>query len=188
MAKKRVFERVSDTSPTFRRLDSADIEDALGATAVARKAVSGNPLSLTALRSKLLAELVSSGGRPSRREVVSRKKIPLTESEWKSLDDISRLLKRRGVNASSGQVAGVLLHHSISEVIGQLDDPTFTKAAHVSQVSDDELENTLEGILDAAASAEVHLEQLRPIALELLRRMRAGRGAEANDHPPKYKD
>jgi hypothetical protein len=53
--------------------------------------------------------------------------------------------------------------------------------AHAPQLSDAELEEKVESILAAAASAEVHLQQLRPVALELLRRMSSEDGAEADD-------
>jgi len=183
MAKKgKILDSIVDTSATLPGVDHSEIEVALGATASNRTTQHAGRFSLSALQSSLMTELVSTGGRPGR-QAVSRKKVPLTQSEWQRLDDIARLLRLRGVNATSGQVAGILLHHSINEVVHNIDQGKPTNIAPISaaSLSDTQLEETVEGILEAAASAEVHLEQLRPVALELLRRMRTGRGVEGDD-------
>ena len=49
----------------------------------------------------------------------------------------------------------------------------------LQKISDDTLAEKVEEILAAAASAEAHLENLRPVAQELLRRMREGKGTES---------
>jgi hypothetical protein len=187
MAKKNpVFDRLEDQSPTFERVEPDDIEKALGATRDARTAGThaGSPFSLWALRSRLLTDVISTGGRPGRKEAVARKKIPMTEAEWALLDEITRVLNRRGGKATPGQVAGILLHQSMTEVLQRLDRVAPAKSVDspsVQKLTDSELEEKVDSILAAAASAEVHLEQLRPVALELLRRMRNSEGADSDE-------
>lgn len=184
MAKKNpIFERLEDQSPTLERVEPDEIELAVGATrdgrTVGKRA--GSPFSLWALRSRLLADVISTGGRPGRKEAVARKKIPMTEAEWALLDEITRLLNRRGGKSTPGQVAGILLHQSMTEVLQRLDRVKPADLPPAQKLTNSELEEKVDSILAAAASAEVHLEELRPVALELLRRMRSGEGAEADD-------
>jgi hypothetical protein len=187
MAKKNpVFERLEDQSPTLERVEPHDIDQPLGATRVARTpgTRTGSPFSLWALRSRLMTDVVSTGGRPGRKEAVARKKIPMTEAEWALLDEITRVVNRRGGKATPGQVAGILLHQSMTEVLQRLDRVAPAKpvdSPSAEKLTDSELEEKVDSILAAAASAEVHLEQLRPVALELLRRMRSSEGAEADE-------
>lgn len=185
--KSHVYERLEDQSQTFDRVDHSEIASALSAEATSvRSGQTGSPFSLGAIRSKLLSELVSTGGRRGRKEAFSRKKIPMTEREWKILDEITSLIKSRGVNTTPGQVAGVLLHQSMTEVLLRLDRVSPSQETGTmppSELTDGELEETVETILAAAASAEMYLEQLRPVAKELLRRMRAGKGAESDAEP-----
>jgi hypothetical protein len=186
MAKKktRVYDEVTDESKTYDRIDVSGIEDSLGASSVpGRYGTNVGPFSVWAIRSRLSKELVSSGGRPARREVTSRKKIPLTESEWRLLDEVTQLVNSHGIKATPGQVAGILLNEAMAAVLSRLDqvDPSGKRSR--SALSDHDLEETLENILAAAAHAEAHLDQLRPVALELLRRMREGKGSD--DEEPK---
>lgn len=187
MAKKKqqIFARLIDDSPTLERIEASELEQSLGANVEhSENASAGSPFSLAALRSRLLSDLVSTGGRPGRKEAVLRKKIALTETEWKILDQITELINSRGVNATSGQIAGVLLHQSITEVLHRLEKvapPSSVSATAISTISDQDLEETVDDILTAAASAEAHLGQLKPVALELLRRMRERKKAESNN-------
>ena len=187
MAKKNpILERLEDQSPTFERVELDDVEEGLGATREA-KAVGtpgGSPFSLWALRSRLLTDVISTGGRPGRKEAVARKKIPMTEAEWALLDEITAVLNRRGGNATPGQVAGILLHQSMTEVLQRLDKvapakPTDSPSAQ--KLTKKQLEEKVDSIFSAAASAQEHLQELRPVALELLRRMKGGEGAETDD-------
>lgn len=187
MAKKNpIFERLEDQGPTFERVEPDEIEQELGAKKDARTEGrhAGSPFSLWALRSRLLTDVISTGGRPGRKEAVARKKIPMTEAEWALLDEITRVINRRGGKATPGQIAGILLHQSMTEVLQRLDRVAPAKPADspsAQKLTNSELEEKVDSILAAAASAEVHLEQLRPVALELLRRMRSGEGAEADE-------
>ena len=182
--KKNEFERISDTGRTYERIGADEISQSLSAKADDKVLGSrGSPFSFWTLRSRLLSDVVSTGGRPGRKEAVTRKKIPMTETEWGLLDEITRVLNLRGVKATAGQVAGILLNQSMTEVLKRLDRVAPAKnvrSASVQRLSDGELEEKVETILAAAASAEVHLQQLRPVALELLRRMAADEGEETD--------
>jgi hypothetical protein len=183
MAKKNlVYDRVEDQGKTLDRVDPSELAQALGAEEVASGEQGGSPFSVWALRSRLLSEVVSTGGRPGRREA-SLRKIPVTDAEWAALDQIARLLKREGINPTPGQVAGLLLHQSLAEVLRRLDSvtPSIGSNSSTKPLSNADLEETLENVLAAAAKAEVHLEELRPVALELLRRMRDDDGVNADD-------
>jgi hypothetical protein len=182
--KKNEFERISDTSRTYERVGSKDVARALGAKADTQVAGhGGSPFAFWALRSRLLSEVVSTGGRPGRREAVTRKKIPMTEAEWKLLDEITRILNMRGVKATASQVAGILLTQSMTEVLRRLDRvaPAKTSGSGRVPLSEAELEERVESILAAAASAESHLQELRPVALELLRRMSDEQASESDE-------
>jgi hypothetical protein len=182
--KKNEFERIEDTSRTYERIGPEEVSRSLGAKAD-DKALGGggSPFSFWALRTRLLSDLVSTGGRPGRKEAVARKKIPMTESEWALLDEITRVLNVRGVKASAGQVAGILLNQSMTEVLRRLDRvaPKSVGFDSPQQLSEAELEEKVETILAAAASAQENLQRLRPVALELLRRMSSNDGSEDDD-------
>ena len=184
MAKKKtVYERLEDTSKRLESVDPNEMAEALGAEETGAVKVGGSAFSMLVLRSRMLSDIVSTGGRPGRREA-SLRKIPLTDAEWAALDEVTELLKHEGVNATPGQVAGLLLHQSLAEVLRRLDRVTPSPnldATSVQPMTNADLEETLESVIAAAASAKVHLDELRPVALELLRRMRDSPGSEGND-------
>jgi hypothetical protein len=183
MNQNHEYERIEDESAAFEKVDSREIESTLGANvqgfSVHRK---GSPFAIAALRGSLFSELVSTGGRPGRREATETKKVPLTEFEWRTLDTITELIRGCGTKATSSQVAGLLLKKSMAEVMLQLEKvspPSRLDAQMLQKIPDNVLAKRVEEILAAAASAEVHLESLRPVAEELLRRMRSGKGVES---------
>ena len=184
MAKrKKIYERLEDRSATLESVDANKLALALGAEETGSVGRIGSAFSVWALRSRLLSDIVSTGGRPGRREA-SLRKIPLTDAEWAALDEVTQLLKHEGVSATPGQVAGLLLHQSLAEVLRRLDRVTpspSVDATSAKQMTTEDLEETLESVFAAAASAKVHLDELRPVALELLRRMRDSQGAESDD-------
>lgn len=171
--KNLIYERLDDQSPTLERVNPRDLAEALGAVESGTAVTTKSPFSMWAVRSRLLSEIVSTGGRPARRDA-SVRKIPVTDAEWSALDGIATLLKHDGVTATPGQVAGILLHHSLAEVLRRLDSVTPSADSNTPSkgMTNSDLEETLQSVLAAAAKAEVHLEELRPVALELLRRMR----------------
>jgi hypothetical protein len=184
MAKKNIIhERVEDESQTLPRVDPRELVQALGAEELTTISAAKSPFSMWALRSRLLSDVVSTGGRPARRDA-SLRKVPVTDAEWAALDEIAALLKQQGVNTTPGQVAGVLLHQSLAQVLRRLDrltPATDSDAASVNVMTNADLEEMLESVLAAAANAELHLEELRPVALELLRQMRDDDGAGGHD-------
>lgn len=185
MAKKDtvVYERVEDESQTLARVDPQELVQALGAEEFAAATATKSPFSMWALRSRLLSDIVSTGGRPARRDA-SLRKIPVTDAEWAALDGIATLLKQKGITTTPGQVAGVLLHQSLAEVLRRLASVTpsvDSNAASAGGMTNADLEETLESVLAAAAKAKVHLEELRPVAMELLRQMRDDDGAVGDD-------
>ncbi len=179
MAKRKVYGKVIDTGATLERVTTREIEDALGAEAYGGGVSGGSPFSVWALRSRLMSELVSTGGRPGRSDA-SPRKVSMTDAEWSALDKVTDLLKRQGVSATPGQVAGLLLHQSLAEVLKRLEDEAPAKTAESrssARRTVNSIEDTLDNVLAAVANAQVHLEQLRPVALELLKRMRKTRTA-----------
>ena len=184
MARKGVvYRKVEDEGPTLERVDFRELMEALGAQDVAISSAVKSPFSLWALRARLLSEIVSTGGRPARRDA-SLRKVPVTDAEWAALDGIATLLKQQGVSTTPGQVAGVLVHQSLAQVLRRLDSVSPSAASDKRSetvMTNADLEETLESILAAAAKAKVHLEELRPVALELLRQMRDDDGATGDD-------
>ena len=181
MAKRGLtYERIKDQSESLDRVDPMELPRALGAERFASGNATGSPFSMLALRSRLISDIVSTGGRPARREA-SLRKIPVTDAEWTALDEVAGLLRQQGVKATPGQVAGLLVNQSLAEVLRRLDSvlpASGSVGAPAPAVSNADLEETLENILATAAKAEVHLEELRPVALELLRRMRGAKEGE----------
>ena len=182
--KARVYDRIQDETPAYERIPIDEVEQGLGGVADAsQRSRAGSPFALAAIHKRLSKELVSTGGRPTRKQVSAVKKIPVTSAEWKVLSEITKLIRRQGkIKATPSQVAGILLHQSLAEVMARLEG-SFHNDIRVERnvASDEDLEDKVEKILAAAASAEEHLEQLRPVARELLREMRAGRGLETDD-------
>jgi hypothetical protein len=184
MAKKNsLYEKVEDDSQTLPRVDPRELVQVLGAEEFATSSTAKSPFSIWALRSRLLSDVVSTGGRPGRRNA-SLRKIPVTDAEWGALDGVATLLKQKGIATTPGQVAGVLLHQSLAEVLRRLDSispSADSKGASAFVITNADLEETLESVLAAAAKAKVHLDELRPVAMELLRQMRDDNGAGSDD-------
>ena len=180
MTDKKTYERIEDTGSTLPRIDVENVLRALGAVDVSSKCDSRtNRFSIHAVRKRLLEEIVSTGGRPARRDVSTRRKIPLTDTEWNALQNVATLLATDGIRTTAGQVAGVLVRQSIVQLFSSMtSESELVKEGDAIYASD---ESQVENILAAAASAGEHIERLRPVALELLRRMRQGRGVESDD-------
>lgn len=177
--KVRVYRRIAiDSSEAYRRVEAAEFQEVLGPLEPVRHGeLRGSPYSIAAIRGRLSTELASSGGRPARQRVVTIKKIPLTEAESVALKQITHAVRTHGVNATTGQVAGVLLHQSMSEVLAGT-TPASPSSTSPPAHSLAELKRQLEEVVLAAANATEQLEHLRPVALELLEKMKAGRGVE----------
>jgi len=113
---------IRDTSSTLRRIDPAQVQQALGAEEVpAALAEALAPLTLFALREELVNRLQSSGGRPALAGTTPRAKIPLSDDEWAKLEELAAAIASPGFAPSAGQVASVLLSlslHSVASRIG----------------------------------------------------------------------
>ena len=169
----RSLPRIQDQGSHLRPIHQEEVADALGARKEDGISVAPlAPLDLPALVALVRSELVSTGGRPGRREPVERKKIPLTEREWNKLNDISEQMRELGVNAAPGQVASMLLRYSLDSA---------PRKYRVSDGQADDVEEMADRILAAAASAGVSLTGMRPVAVELLRQMLSEKRNESAD-------
>jgi hypothetical protein len=106
--------RIRDIGPGARRIDAAVIADALGAEdtgiTVGRE---GSPVSSFEVRSELVNRLRSSGGRPALEGATRRVKIPVTERQWRELEELAASFTDLGFAPSAGQVASVLISLSL---------------------------------------------------------------------------
>lgn len=171
--KSTTYAKVRDTGATLERISPKDLEEGLGATRVERpRRSAGSPYSVAAIRRQLAQELASTGGRPSRKEAVVARRIPLTQSEWTALDAVTEAVRSEGTRATAGQVAGVLLHQSLRAVAEA--NERLRKSSNATSMSTNEFEERVERILEAAANAAAGLKELKPVAEELLTRMREG--------------
>ena len=175
--RSKVYRKITDSATAYTRVEAKDLVSALGAHSVgpAPKAAVRYP-SLAGLKLQLSAELVSEGGRPRRAGATVTRRVPLTAAEARSLDSLTAEVRQSGLNVTSGQVAGVLLRERLDCVYGRTTPSAPQSGAPVDAIA--ELEQTFERILAAAASAKEELEMLRPVAQELLEKMKAGRGIE----------
>ena len=156
------YPRVRDTSKPLEQVDFGPIAEGMGAEEVAGQILgSVNPVSFFALRERLQSELVSSGGRPGRRGPVQRRKVPVTDEEWLRLKKIAEIMRKTGVSAAPGQIAGILLRQRLEQLHPKQDAPMPEETQ--------DLESQVDRIMNAAASANIDVAGLRPVALELLR-------------------
>lgn len=175
--KKRIDRRIKDSSTTFAKVGAEEVARAIGATRAGSVPRSAERYpSLITLQRRLREELVSEGGRPRRDGAVVTRRVPLTSIEARALDAVTEEVRQGGVNVTSGQVAGYLLREKLDGMYGDL-----VSLKNGPEVRDPiaELTATFDQILAAAASAKEELEALRPVAKELLEKMKAGRGIES---------
>jgi hypothetical protein len=96
---------IRDSGSTLRGIDPAQVQGALGAEeARGELAEALAPLTLFALREKLLNRLQSSGGRPALEGTTRRAKIPLSDQEWEKLEELAAAIAAPGFAPSAGQV------------------------------------------------------------------------------------
>jgi hypothetical protein len=65
--------------------------------------------------------LTSSCGRPALEGATRRVKIPVTEEQWKALEDLAAFIKDLGFVPSAGQVASVLISLSLPAAKSETD-------------------------------------------------------------------
>jgi hypothetical protein len=108
------LKRIRDVGSASPRVDPAMVAEALGAEDVGTSiGMKGGPASLFLLRAELARRLHSRGGRPALAGVTRRVKIPITDSQWRELEDLAAALSERGFSPSAGQVASALLSLSL---------------------------------------------------------------------------
>lgn len=154
-----------------QRVDPATLPEALGAVEVSVPLTpSQTPSHLCPLRQLLSESLASTGGRPGRSEPTERKKIPITKSDWAALTHVAQVMRNTGIKTTPGQVAGALLHQSLHQL-----EPPQQRV----ELSPAELKAKADRLFAAAASAGISVQELEPVAVELLRRMSVhGHGLE----------
>lgn len=121
-----------------RSVDPELVKESLGAERVARVSSRGSPFALAALGRALVATLRSSGGRPSIEGAVRRQKIPMSEADWRALEEISSKLDASGLTATPGQIASQLLREAIATLrtTGGRPYPSALSAGRSLRVSD----------------------------------------------------
>ncbi len=113
---------ILDASRPLRRIDPAQVQQALGAEKVPAGLTQAlAPLTLFALREELVSRLQSSGGRPALTGTTRRAKIPLSDEEWEKLEELAAAIAAPGFAPSAGQVASVLLSVSLHSVASRVD-------------------------------------------------------------------
>src|SRR5262245_39046870 len=106
--------RIRDSGPGARRVEPAVVAEALGAEETGiTLGREGSPVSSFQVRSELLNRLRSSGGRPALEGATRRVKIPVTESQWRELEELAASFTDLGFVPSAGQVASVLISLSL---------------------------------------------------------------------------
>lgn len=106
--------RIRNSGPKQPRIDPATLAKALGAERVGR-APSGSrsPPARFALRMEVARRLSSTGGRPGLVGTTRRQKIPLSDEDWKRLEEIANSVGTEGYRPSPAQIASILLHRAL---------------------------------------------------------------------------
>jgi hypothetical protein len=114
----RTSARVKPAGAQFKRIDRKLVAERLGAQRVAVVAeLRGGAAALFALREELARRLVSTGGRPCLEGTARRQKIPLSEEDWRALEELAAGLSDKELRPTAGQVASVLLHHALEDIV-----------------------------------------------------------------------
>lgn len=105
------------TSKTAPKIESEVIKKGLKAEKVEQtSSLKGSPPALIALHQELYERLRSTGGRQGLEGVSRRQKIPLSEEDWKVLQQLAKQSQNEQVRPSPSQVASVLLHQALKEL------------------------------------------------------------------------
>ena len=102
--------KIINTSPTYPKLDPAEVAKALGAKP-AGVSIGGpkGPITLFAVRQELYRRLQSTGGRPGLTDADKVSKIPMSDEQWKRVEELAVAIAGPGFSPSAGQVANVLV-------------------------------------------------------------------------------
>jgi hypothetical protein len=131
--------RIVDNGPGARHVDPAVVGEALGAEETGiTLGREGSPVSSFQVRSELLNRLRSSGGRPALEGATRRVKIPVTESQWRELEELAASFTDLGFVPSAGQVASALISLSLPVARSERDRVRRGLEVHASAAGDDE--------------------------------------------------
>src|SRR5580700_1797675 len=87
---------------TMPKLDPVEVAKALGAKPLPVKVPEGGgPLSLFAVRQELFRRLQSSGGRPGLPDADKVAKVPVSETQWKRLEELATAMAAPGFSPSA---------------------------------------------------------------------------------------
>jgi hypothetical protein len=146
--------KVKNTN-SAKKIDQTTFFNAIGASStVELNAEHLDPVTFTAVIQSAAQSIKSKGGRPGRVEETLRKKVPLTENEWKDLEVVSHTFQQLGVSISTGQVASLLIGDALHKLL-----PTI------------EAVNNEMTKLQAAAKADSKPQELRPVADILMKKL-----------------
>jgi hypothetical protein len=109
---------ISSSSKKARDIDHAMVTEAIGAEDAQEieSGLGGSPWALCGLRQALRKQLHSTGGRRSLKGVSRRQKIPLSEDDWRRLQEVAEATQSEDVRPTPAQVASVLLHQALQEL------------------------------------------------------------------------
>jgi hypothetical protein len=107
---------VIDTSRAAPKLDPAEVAKALGAKPAGVAVGAQGPLTLMALRQELFRRLQSTGGRPGLPDADKVAKVPVSEAQWKRLEELAAAIAEPGFSPSAGQVTNVLVAWALAQL------------------------------------------------------------------------
>lgn len=109
---------IRTTPSTVRPLDPAEVAKALGAEPTPIPVPPTlSPVTFYAVRMELFKRLHSTGGRPALEGNNVRPKIPLSDQEWRQLEDLAaQIAQSTGLSPSPGQVGSALLSLALRSV------------------------------------------------------------------------
>jgi hypothetical protein len=113
----RTSARVRQQGERFDRIDPAAVAEKLAATKIGVAELRGGAAALFALRDELARRIRSTGGRPCLDGTERRQKIPLSEEDWTALAELAAGLSDKELRPTAGQVASVLLHHALEDIV-----------------------------------------------------------------------
>jgi hypothetical protein len=82
-------------------------------------AVSLDPLGLSALATRIARRLASTGGRPTDKSWTIAKRVPMKESTWSQLEQVSKRSARGGLRVAPGQLAAIALEKGLEQFGGE---------------------------------------------------------------------
>jgi len=107
--------RIRTTGHKAERLEPAAFAAAIGAQPVTVEELARSTLFLTMMAS-LERRRQSTGGRPGLEGIDKRVKIPVSNRDWKSLEEIASKIAKPGSTPSPSQIASVVMSMAIEAI------------------------------------------------------------------------